>query len=63
MKQVYILWVHPFPEPSFIEGVYAHKIDAERDMRLLSNASVQEEGNSRFTTRYRIQEHDLITGE
>jgi hypothetical protein len=37
-KEIYILWVYPpngVNGERFIEGIYAHKIQAKKDMRML----------------------------
>lgn len=43
-KEVYILWTYPPATDKaerFIEGIYAHKIQAEKDMRLLKEEEQQ----------------------
>ena len=34
MKEVYLLWVYPSIGNKWVEGVYAHKLMAEKVMRL-----------------------------
>jgi hypothetical protein len=40
MKEVYLLWIYPSIGDKWIEGVYAHKIMAEKIMRLLREDDV-----------------------